>query len=109
MKAKTLLMAGLLASGFAAGAMAQNSGRNSEPNFAKSTDCAAAYKAFRRSSIPVFFAVAEGSKFCYYTYCGSACRTTNARSLTDYRCEKESGASCKVYGPNDSIPGINGN
>lgn len=106
MNAKLILTAGVLMLGLSTAAMAQTSGRNADPYIGKNTDCQAAYKYFRSTFNPVFFAVAEGSKLCVYTYCRAACRTTNARTHTAYRCEKESGTNCEVYSPDESIPGI---
>ena len=92
-----------------AGALAASSARSDTIAFEKSTDCAAAHKSFQRQYFPIFFGVAEGGKMCVYSFCGAACRSTNARSLTVYECEKQSGTTCVLYDANDEIPGLNSN
>ncbi|MDJ0608875.1 MAG: hypothetical protein QNJ67_07840 [Kiloniellales bacterium] len=106
---RTALAAVVLLGISTAGALASNSGRSDTMTFGKSTDCAAAHEKFQRTYFPVFFGVAEGGKMCVYSYCAAACRTSNARSLTIYRCEKESGTTCQLYDQNDPIPGLTSN
>ncbi len=103
---RTVLTAVVLLVLSTAGAMASNSGRADTLAFGKNTDCVAAHKSFQRKYFPVFFGVAEGGKMCVYSYCSAACPASNARSLTVYRCEKESGAKCELFDQDDAIPGL---
>lgn len=108
MTTKTFLIAGILLCVSAAGALA-GSARSDTLDFGKSEDCAAAYKKFQSRYVPAYFGVAEGGKLCIYSFCGAACQSSSARSLTSYRCEKESGTSCRIYGASEEIPGITEN
>ena len=108
MTSKTkMLLAAVLLSGMAGHAHAANQPKN-VPSIVMSKDCPKALEAYRHKAMRIYFAVAEDLSVCAYAYCTTGCQKSQARRLTAYRCEKESGVTCQVYDANDKVPEIEG-